>query len=162
MKAVVAAFNQEITNLRMELFQALILLLRKQLEHALKETEKPLSVTSTCIYNREGRMGIDRVKDDVETRLYSESDTIRNTQNRLKDALNSVHKYMMNIFRLSTSLHIPGEPADQLQPLRPPPARARPQQQGLRPQHRPQRPRLPQQLQVRSRGARAACYPRLA
>ena len=100
MKAVVAAFNQEkalvgafsvITNLLMELFQALVLLLRKQLEHALKETEKPLSVTSTCIYNREGRMGIDRVKDDVETRLYSESDTIRNTQNRLKDALNSVY-----------------------------------------------------------------------
>ena len=72
-------------------------MLRKQLEHALKETEKPLSVTSSCIYNREGRMGIDRVKDDVETRLYSESDTIRNTQNRLKDALNSVHKHMMNM-----------------------------------------------------------------
>ena len=95
-----------------------ILLLRKQLEHALKETEKPLSVTSTCIYNREGRMGIDRVKDDVETRLYSESDTIRNTQNRLKDALNSVHKHMMNMLIVSTlnfpSLHTPGEPADQL------------------------------------------------
>ena len=94
-------------------------MLRKQLEHALKETEKPLSVTSTCIYNREGRMGIDRVKDDVETRLYSESDTIRNTQNRLKDALNSVHKYMMmNMLIVSTlnlpSLHTPGEPADQL------------------------------------------------
>ena len=92
--------------------------LRKQLEHALKETEKPLSVTSTCIYNREGRMGIDRVKDDVETRLYSESDTIRNTQNRLKDALNSVHKHMMNMLIVSTlnlpSLHTPGEPADQL------------------------------------------------
>ena len=93
-------------------------MLRKQLEHALKETEKPLSVTSTCIYNREGRMGIDRVKDDVETRLYSESDTIRNTQNRLKDALNSVHKHMMNMLIVSTlnlpSLHTPGEPADQL------------------------------------------------
>ena len=93
-------------------------MLRKQLEHALKETEKPLSVTSSCIYNREGRMGIDRVKDDVETRLYSESDTIRNTQNRLKDALNSVHKHMMNMLIVSTlnlpSLHTPGEPADQL------------------------------------------------
>ena len=100
------------------LYTNFVLLLRKQLEHALKETEKPLSVTSTCIYNREGRMGIDRVKDDVETRLYSESDTIRNTQNRLKDALNSVHKHMMNMLIVSTlnlpSLHTPGEPADQL------------------------------------------------
>ena len=60
------------------------------MEHALKETDKPLSVTSDCIYNREGRMGIDRVKDDVENRLYVESDNIRNTQNKLKDALNSV------------------------------------------------------------------------
>ena len=47
-------------------------------------------MTSNCIYNRENRMGIDRVKDDVETRLYQESDVIRNTQNKLKDALNSV------------------------------------------------------------------------
>ena len=60
------------------------------MEHAFKETENPLAVTSNCIYNRENRMGIDRVKDDVETRLYQESDVIRNTQNKLKDALNSV------------------------------------------------------------------------
>ena len=63
---------------------------RAQLEHALKETENPLSVTSNCIYNRENRMGIDRVKDDVEHKLFRESDVIRNTQNKLKDALNSV------------------------------------------------------------------------
>ena len=56
----------------------------------MKETENPLAVTSSCIYNRENRMGIDRVKDDVETRLYQESDVIRNTQSKLKDALNSV------------------------------------------------------------------------
>ena len=60
------------------------------MEHALKETEYPLGVTSNCIYNRENRMGIDRVKDDVENKLYHESDVIRNTQNKLKDALNSV------------------------------------------------------------------------
>ena len=74
------------------------------MEHAFKETEKPLSVTSNCIYNRENRMGIDRVKDDVETRLYQESDVIRNTQNKLKDALNSVLEtvpsYLTNIFLL--------------------------------------------------------------
>ena len=39
-------------------------------------------------------MGIDRVKDDVEGRLYQESSQIVNTQNRLKDQLNSVY----NIF----------------------------------------------------------------
>ena len=35
-------------------------------------------------------MGIDRVKDDVESRLNLESDSIRNTANKLKDTLNSV------------------------------------------------------------------------
>ena len=62
------------------------------MEHALKETENPLVVTSNCIYNRENRMGIDRVNDDVEYKLYHESDAIRNTQNKLKDKLNSVLK----------------------------------------------------------------------
>ena len=77
----------------------------------MKETENPLSVTSNCIYNRENRMGIDRVKDDVETRLYQESDVIRNTQNKLKDALNSVmiflysplHLYILFLLSRSTS-----------------------------------------------------------
>ena len=80
----------------------------------MKETENPLSVTSNCIYNRENRMGIDRVKDDVETRLYRESDVIRNTQNKLKDALNSVmilysthHLYILFLLSRSTSKSAP-------------------------------------------------------
>ena len=82
----------------------------------MKETENPLSVTSNCIYNRENRMGIDRVKDDVETRLYQESDVIRNTQNKLKDALNSVmilplysplHLYVLFLLPRSTSKSAP-------------------------------------------------------
>ena len=82
----------------------------------MKETENPLSVTSNCIYNRENRMGIDRVKDDVETRLYQESDVIRNTQNKLKDALNSVmilplysplHLYIIFLLPRSTSKSVP-------------------------------------------------------
>ena len=59
-------------------------------------------------------MGIDRVKDDVEGRLYQESGQIVNTQNRLKDALNSVypfnllfgiwfHKNVLVFFRRSTN-----------------------------------------------------------
>ena len=73
-------------------FKQFVSSFRSQIEHALKETDRPLRVTSDCIYNREGRMGIDRVKDDVEHKLYSESDKIRNTQTRLTDALNSVGK----------------------------------------------------------------------
>ena len=71
---------------------------RSQLEHALKETERPLRVTSDCIYKRENRMGIDRVKDDVEGRLYQESSQIVNTQNRLKDQLNSVYLIYKDMF----------------------------------------------------------------
>ena len=72
-------------------FKLCYLFSRAQLEHALKETERPLRVTSDCIYKRENRMGIDRVKDDVEGRLFQESSQIVNTQNRLKDQLNSVY-----------------------------------------------------------------------
>jgi len=65
---------------------------RNQLEHAINETEKPLRVNSECIYKREGRMGIDRVKDAVEHNLHSEVDNIRNVQNQMKDTLNTVNQ----------------------------------------------------------------------
>ena len=68
---------------------------RNQLEHAINETEKPLMVNSDCIYKREGRMGIDRVKDTVEHNLHSEVDNIRNVQNQMKDTLNSVSIKML-------------------------------------------------------------------
>ena len=61
---------------------------RNQLEHAINETEKPLNINSDCIYKREGRMGIDRVKDAVEHNLHYEVDNIRNAQNQMKDTLN--------------------------------------------------------------------------
>lgn len=82
--------NKETLSLKRYITDDLAVNFRSQLEHALKETEKPLRVTSDCIYNRENRMGIDRVKDDVESRLNLESDSIRNTANKLKDTLNSV------------------------------------------------------------------------
>ena len=66
------------------------MVVRNQLEHAINETEKPLMVNSDCIYKREGRMGIDRVKDTVEHNLHSEVDNIRNVQNQMKDTLNGV------------------------------------------------------------------------
>ena len=87
----------------------------------MKETERPLRVTSDCIYKRENRMGIDRVKDDVEGRLYQESGQIVNTQNRLKDQLNSVHhiNFLKIIFGLGAqNILFAGQPTDKLQSLR--------------------------------------------
>ena len=124
---------------------------RSQLEHAVKETERPLRVTGDCIYKRENRMGIDRVKDEVEGRLYQESSQIVNTQNRLKDQLNSVHLIIFLNCCVgwgARSTLFAGQPADKLQSLRQTSTGAGPQQQGFSSEHRPQCPGIPQQLSV--------------
>ena len=77
------------------------------MEHAINETEKPLRVNSECIYKREGRMGIDRVKDAVEQNLHSEVDNIRNVQNNMKDTLNNVSILFLNLCIIT---HKPKQP----------------------------------------------------
>ena len=66
------------------------LYLRSQLQRALKETDRPLRVNSECLYTREGRRGIDRVRDAVEVGLEREVDNIRVIQNTMAAKLDQV------------------------------------------------------------------------
>ncbi|XP_043946458.1 tektin-3 [Protopterus annectens] len=57
---------------------------KKRLERALAETEGPLQVAQECLYNREKRMAIDLVHDDVEKQLLKEVDCIKSCQERMR------------------------------------------------------------------------------
>ena len=64
---------------------------RKNLERALSETEGPMRVNAECIYNREGRKGIDLVNDGVENSLMREVDNIKSCQDKMKRTLEQVN-----------------------------------------------------------------------
>ena len=64
---------------------------RKNLERALAETEGPMRVNAECIYNREGRKGIDLVNDGVENSLMREVDNIKSCQDKMKRTLEQVN-----------------------------------------------------------------------
>ncbi|XP_063180018.1 tektin-3-like [Chroicocephalus ridibundus] len=61
--------------------------MKKRLERALAETEAPLQVAQECLLQREKRMGIDLVHDDVEKQLFTEIDVIRSCQERMQQYL---------------------------------------------------------------------------
>ena len=53
-------------------------------------TERPLTLNSECLYMREGRRGIDRVRDGVEVGLEREVDNIKNIQANMAKKLEQV------------------------------------------------------------------------
>ncbi|XP_077359594.1 tektin-3 [Festucalex cinctus] len=60
---------------------------KRRLERALAETERPLQVTQECLYHREKRMAIDLVHDDVEKDLNKEVEVIKSCQTRIRQHL---------------------------------------------------------------------------
>ncbi|XP_057682481.1 tektin-3 [Corythoichthys intestinalis] len=60
---------------------------KRRLERALAETERPLQVTQECLYHREKRMSIDLVHDDVEKDLMKEVEVIKTCQGRMRQHL---------------------------------------------------------------------------
>ncbi|XP_078257945.1 tektin-3 isoform X2 [Rhinoraja longicauda] len=58
--------------------------IKKRLERSLMETEGPLQMAQECLYQREKRMGIDLVHDDVERQLIKEVDCIKSCQERMR------------------------------------------------------------------------------
>ncbi|XP_060700564.1 tektin-3 isoform X2 [Hemiscyllium ocellatum] len=61
---------------------------KKRLERALAETEGPLQMAQECLYQREKRIGIDLVHDDVEKQLIKEVECIKSCQERMRRYLN--------------------------------------------------------------------------
>ncbi|KAJ7420560.1 hypothetical protein BTVI_21037 [Pitangus sulphuratus] len=69
--------------------------MQKRLERALADTEGPFQVAHKCLLNREKRMGIDLVHDDVEKQLITEIKIIRSVRERLQQCLNTVNNQLM-------------------------------------------------------------------
>ncbi|NWI59225.1 TEKT3 protein, partial [Calyptomena viridis] len=69
--------------------------MQKRLERALADTEGPFQVAHKCLLNREKRMGIDLVHDDVEKQLITEIKIIRACRERLQQCLNTVNNQIM-------------------------------------------------------------------
>nr|XP_056722381.1 tektin-5 [Euleptes europaea] len=57
---------------------------KRRLECAADEAQSPLQVALECLYNREKRMGIDLVHDDVEKNLIQEVDLIKSCQEKMR------------------------------------------------------------------------------
>ena len=76
----------------------------RQLEHGLKETFRPLQTAQDCQKHREGRQGIDLVKDEVEVSLDSEVENIRTIQERMRESLDIANSQLDNNVRKQVQL----------------------------------------------------------
>ncbi|NXM72354.1 TEKT3 protein, partial [Serilophus lunatus] len=69
--------------------------MQKRLERALVDTEGPFQVAHKCLLNREKRMGIDLVHDNVEKQLMTEIEIIRSCRERIQQCLTTVNTQLM-------------------------------------------------------------------
>eukprot|EP00090_Calanus_glacialis_P008944 TRINITY_DN17261_c0_g1_i2.p1 TRINITY_DN17261_c0_g1~~TRINITY_DN17261_c0_g1_i2.p1 ORF type:complete len:412 (-),score=110.66 TRINITY_DN17261_c0_g1_i2:212-1447(-) len=76
----------------------------RQLEHAMKETERPMRTAQDCLKNRENRQGIDLVKDEVEHSLDREVENIRNYQERMRETLDIANSQLDQNLRRQVQL----------------------------------------------------------
>lgn len=60
---------------------------KRILEKAYGDTRNPLAIAEECLLQREKRVGIDQVQDDVERNLSKEVDVIKKCQDRMKKLL---------------------------------------------------------------------------
>lgn len=60
---------------------------KQRVDKALQATEEPLHIARMCLANREKRVGIDLVHDDVQKELLKEVETIEGVQNLLRRTL---------------------------------------------------------------------------
>jgi tektin-3 len=77
--------NNEIDTMQQE--TANLMEHKRVLERALSDTANPYHVATDCLLHRERRRGIDMVHDGVEKNLIQEVDVIKNSQARMRDAL---------------------------------------------------------------------------
>lgn len=64
---------------------------KRILEKAYFDTKSPLSIAEECLLQREKRLGIDMVHDDVERNLSREVDVIKKCQDRMKKLIERSH-----------------------------------------------------------------------
>ncbi|XP_010217897.1 PREDICTED: tektin-5, partial [Tinamus guttatus] len=67
---------------------------KKRLECAADEMQGPLKTALECLYNREKRMGIDLVHDDVEKSLIKEVDLLKDWQARMRKLAERINQQL--------------------------------------------------------------------
>ena len=65
---------------------------KRHLDYAIAQSSRPLQVNIECINQRENRVGIDQVKDQVDKNLKGENDNIRKYQQSMKILSEKVEK----------------------------------------------------------------------
>ncbi|XP_023328113.1 tektin-3 isoform X5 [Eurytemora carolleeae] len=78
---------------------------KAELEHAIAETERPLRINNECIKNREARISIDLVKDEVENSLEREVENIKTYQQRMQKMLGKVNQQIETNHSMQDKLH---------------------------------------------------------
>jgi len=78
---------------------------KSELEHAIAETERPLRINNECIKNREARISIDLVKDEVENSLEREVENIKTYQQRMQKMLARVNQQIETNHSMQDKLH---------------------------------------------------------
>jgi len=78
---------------------------KSELEHAIAETERPLRINNECVKNREARIGIDLVKDEVENSLEREVENIKTYQQRMQKMLARVNQQIETNHSMQDKLH---------------------------------------------------------
>jgi len=78
---------------------------KSELEHAIAETERPLRINNECVKNREARISIDLVKDEVENSLEREVENIKTYQQRMQKMLAKVNQQIETNHSMQDKLH---------------------------------------------------------
>ena len=65
-----------------------------KLKRALIKSDEPLKVTTECQHYRQSRIGVDKIRDQVEEQLTKETDAIRDYQQRMKLLIELMVKQM--------------------------------------------------------------------
>ena len=69
---------------------------KRHLDYAIAQSSRPLQVNIECINQRENRVGIDQVKDQVDKNLKGENDNIRKYQQLMKILSEKVERQIEN------------------------------------------------------------------
>ena len=69
---------------------------KRHLDYAYAQSKRPLQVTVECMNHRENRVGIDQVKDMVDSNLKKENDNIRKYQQLMKVLIEKVEHQLRN------------------------------------------------------------------
>lgn len=64
--------------------------MKRRTTKALEDLDPPLKVTEECLYFRENRQGVEKVHDIVETTLFTEVRSLKDSHDRLKQCLEQV------------------------------------------------------------------------